>query len=162
MLDEAEPRLHKVLPADHYAFGNLALERALIAQQQGDAARALELVNQAVEIVERFAKQHGGGAQFLPMLLVHRASIETDAGQLPLAERDARQALALLQVGAHPGDYSCSTGYAYLALARALSAKRNDTEARTAARDAAEQLRKTLGADHADTRAAEALGETTS
>ncbi len=162
MLDEAEPRLHKVLPADHYAFGTLALERALIAQQQGDAARALELVNQAVEIVERFAKQHGAGAQFLPMLLVHRASIETDAGQLPLAERDARQALALLQVEAHPGDYSCSTGYAYLALARALSAKRKDTEARTAARDAAEQLRKTLGADHADTRAAEELGETTS
>jgi len=49
---------------------------------------------------------------------MYRASIEIDAGRLQSAENDARHALALLQAGAQPGDYSMSTGRAYLTLAR--------------------------------------------
>jgi hypothetical protein len=85
---------------------------------------------------------------------VHRASIETEAVQLPAAERDARQALALLQADARPSDFSKYTGEAYLVLAQVLSAERRATEARAAARSAAEQLRPAVGPDHPDTHAA--------
>ena len=36
MLDEAEPRLRRRLPAGHIAFASLASNRALIAQGRGD------------------------------------------------------------------------------------------------------------------------------
>jgi len=62
----------------------------------------------------RQARQTGS----LRALLMYRASIEIDAGRLQSAENDARHALALLQAGAQPGDYSMSTGRAYLTLAR--------------------------------------------
>jgi len=159
-LDAVEPRLRKALPPGHYAFARLATERALIAQQQGDSANALELANRAVATVEA-AMQHGkAGAQFLPELLADRASIEADAGQFVAAERDAKQAVALQQAAAQPGDFSSSNGGAYLTLARVLCAEGKDTEGRAAAQEAREQLRKALGADHPDTRAAEELSRT--
>ena len=157
MLNEVEPRLRKALPPGHSAFGALAAERSLNAQQQGNTALALTLANQAIEIVERAAQQHGEGAQFLPTLLMYRASIEIDAGQLQSAENDARHALALLQAGAQPGDFSMSTGRAYLTLARVLSAEQRPSEAHREAQRAAQQLEKAVGADHPDTHAAEAL-----
>lgn len=157
MLDEVEPRLHRALPPGHYAFGVLASERSLIAQQEGDAPRALELADQSVEIAGHAAKQGLAGAQILPMLLVHRASIETDAGRLPAAQSDAKQALALLHAAAQPGDFSSFTGYAYLALARALKAQGLIIEAVNAAHQAVEQLAKALGPEHPDTRAAREL-----
>jgi serine/threonine-protein kinase len=160
MLDKVEPRLRQALPAGHYAFGALALERSIIAQEQGDGARALELINQAIDIDETSAKQGKAGAQFLPALLVRRALIETDATHPLPAEHDARRALALLQAAAQPGDYSSSTGLAYLALARALNAAGRASEARAAADEAVEQLQKALGADHPDTRAAQELRRT--
>jgi len=157
MLNEVEPRLRKALPPGHSAFGALASERSLNAQQQGDTVLALTLANQAIEIVDEAAKEHGEGAQFLPMLLIHRASIETDAGRLQPAENDARRALVLLQAGAQPGDFSMSTGRAYLTLARVLSAEGKPSEARREAQRAAQQLEQAVGADHPDTRAAEGL-----
>jgi tetratricopeptide (TPR) repeat protein len=157
MLDDAEPAMHKLLPAGHFAFGALAAERAQIARRRGDLPRALEYIDEAIRIDQQAAQQDRAGAQFLPALLVHRASIETEAVQLPAAERDARQALALLQADAHPGDFSKYTGEAYLVLAQALSAERRATEARASARSAAEQLRAAVGPDHPDTHAAEEL-----
>lgn len=159
MLDEAEPRLRKALPPGHYAFGLLVSERSLNSQERGDTKRALELSNRAIQLVQDSARGGKSGAQFLPMLLAHRASIEIDAGQLPSAERDARDALALLQASAEPGDFSSYTGKAYLYLARALSAEGKDTDARAAARTAADQLEKAVGAEHPDTRAALELSQ---
>lgn len=154
MLDEVEPRLRKALPAGHFAFGSLALERALIAQVQGDTGHALEFVNHAIAVCD----QAGAGAQFLPALLNERASIETAAGQLSTAERDARQAVALLQATVQPGDFSSVNGRAYLTLARVLSAEGRPAEARAAAHEASWQLRRALGPEHPDTRAADELG----
>ena len=154
MLDEVEPRLHKALPPGHYAFASLLLERSLNAQEQADTKRALQLVNQAIQIDQTSAQHGKAGAQYLPTLLMHRASIETDAGQLPAAERDARDALASLLGTTQPRDFSAYTGRAYLYLARALSAEGKDTEAREAAQSAAQQLVKAVGEAHPDTRAA--------
>jgi predicted negative regulator of RcsB-dependent stress response len=76
--------------------------------------------------------------------------------KLSTAERDAREAVALLQQ-AQPGDFPSSNGRAYLALARVLSAEGRGVEARAAAQRALEQLQKALGPQHPDTRAAEQL-----
>jgi tetratricopeptide (TPR) repeat protein len=157
MLDQVEPRLRKALPPGHYAFSALTSERSLISQQQGDSRRALELANAAIALNEEFSKHGKTGAQYLPNLLWHRASMETDCGQLVPAEHDARQALALLQAAAQPGDFSTSTGHAYLALARTLSAQGRRTEAREAALRATDQLEKAVGPGHPDTRAAKEL-----
>jgi hypothetical protein len=93
----------------------------------------------------------------LPLLLTRRASVESDMGDLPAAEQDARRALALLAQGAPPGEFSSFVGESYLVLARTLNAAGRTTEARSDAQLAAEQLRKALGPNHPDTRAAEAL-----
>ena len=156
-LDEAESAYRALLPAGHFAFGTLAAERALIARQQGDLEGALKHIQEAIAIDQQAAARGKAGAQDLPLWLVYRASIETDAVRLIAAERDAREAVYLLQVDARPGDFSSYTGQAYLALARALSKEGRAAEARAAAGSAAEQLRPTVGPDHPDTRAAEEL-----
>jgi serine/threonine protein kinase len=53
-----------------------------------------------------------------------------------------------------PGSFSSTLGYAYLALARALDALGNHGDAQPAARLAAQNLEKCLGADHPDARSA--------
>jgi tetratricopeptide (TPR) repeat protein len=157
MLDQVEPRLQKALPPGHYAFATLASERSLIAQADGDLPRALQLSQRAVEILQRAAQNGKAGAQFLPMFLTRRASIASDMGDLSAAEQDARQALALLAQDAPPGEVSSFVGEGYLVLARTLNAAGRGTEARSDAQLAAEHLRKALGPNHPDTRAAEAL-----
>ena len=93
----------------------------------------------------------------LPALLAARASAEVAAGQLPDAERDAKTAVALLEATAQPGNFSSSTGRAYLTLARVLNAEGKTTEARAVAQQAWQHLQKALGTHHPDTGAAEKL-----
>ncbi len=157
VLDRVEPRLRKALPPGHYAFASLASERSQTLQQEGDLARALELANAAVHIVDDASTQRKSGAQYLPNLLRYRAAIETAAGQLAPAESDARRALALLLAQPRPGDFSLSAGEAYLTLARCLNTLGRTTEASDMAAHAADQLEKSVGADHPDTRAAREL-----
>ena len=114
-----------------------------------------------MQIDEQAARQGKAGAQFLPILLTYRAVIELDARQLSPAEADARRALALLEAGAQPGDYSSYTGRAYLTLARVLSAEGNASEAGSAALHAAQQLGKAVGADQPETRSAHELSRRT-
>jgi eukaryotic-like serine/threonine-protein kinase len=161
MLDQAERSMSALLPSGHFAFGALAAERALTAQQQGDPVGALKFVNQAMQIDEQAGRQGKAGAQFLSILLTYRAAIELDARQLSSADADARQALALLEAGAQRGDYSSYTGRAYLTLARVLSAEGKASEASSAARHAAQQLGKAVGANHPETRSAEELSRRT-
>ena len=158
MLDEAEPSMRALLPAGHFAFGSLAAERALVARERGDFPDALGFINQAIEIDTQAEKGGKSGAQYLPSLLTHRATIELAAGDLPAAEADARRALGLFEDESWPGDYSSYTGGAYLTLARVLTAEGKDGEAREAAQAAEKQLEKAVGAGHPDTLAARALG----
>jgi tetratricopeptide (TPR) repeat protein len=156
-LDEVEPRLRSALPPGHYAFAALASERSQTLELEGETARALELANLAIQICEDAARQGKVGAQYLPAMLRHRASIETSLRQFATAESDARRSLDLLLQQTRAGEFSQATGQAYLTLARCLTAEGRDAEGRVMAQHAADQLEKSIGADHPDTRSAREL-----
>jgi tetratricopeptide (TPR) repeat protein len=158
MLDEAEPSMRTLLPAGHFAFGSLAAERALLARERGDFPGALGFIDRAIEIDTQAEKGGKSGAQYLPILLTHRATIEFAAGEVSAAESDIRRALGMFDDESWPGDYSSYTGGAYLTLARVLMAEGKEGEARAAAQAAEKQLEKAVGAGHPDTLAAKALG----
>jgi serine/threonine protein kinase len=159
MLDEVEPRLRSALPPGHYAFGALASERSQTLELEGDTARALDLANLAIRICEDATRQGKGCTQYLPSLLRHRASIETSLKQFGPAESDARRALELLLQQARPGEFSQSTGQAYLTLALCLTAEGREADGRAMAQRAIDQLQASVGLDHPDTRAARELAE---
>jgi serine/threonine protein kinase len=150
MLTEVDPRLRQSLPAGHYAFAALAEERAMISLARGDVPVALQLINQAVAIVEAAAQSGGNGAYCLPALLTRRATIELEARHPDEAVDDANRAVRL-QSAAQPGMPSSKSGYAYLALGRGLRAQNKFEEARSAFRSAVENLQSTLGTEHPDT-----------
>jgi serine/threonine protein kinase/tetratricopeptide (TPR) repeat protein len=156
-LDEVEPRLRSALPPGHYAFVALASERSQTLELEGDAARALDLANLAIDMCHEIARQGNACAQYLPNLLRHRASVEMALRQFASAEGDARRALQLSLQQTGPGEFSQSTGQAYLSLARCLEAQGRDSEGRAMAQHAADQLEKSIGADHPDTRSAREL-----
>jgi len=156
-LDEVEPRLRGSLPAGHYAFAALASERSQTLELQGETAPALELANTAIRICQEISRQGKACAQYLPKFLWHRASVETALKQFAPAESDARQALRLLLQQGRPGEFSQSTGEAYLALARCLTAEGRGAEGRAMAQHAADQLKMSIGVDHPDTRSARDL-----
>lgn len=154
MLDEVEPRLRRALPPHHYAFAALASERSQTFELEGDAARALDLANQAIRTCEALSQEGKACSQYLPSMLRHRAAIETTLRQFASAETDARQALELLLQQTRAGEFSQAMGQAYLTLARCLVGEGRDAEGRAMAQQAADQLEKSLGSDHPDTRAA--------
>jgi serine/threonine-protein kinase len=156
-LNEVEPRLQSALPPGHYAFAALASERSQTLELEGDTARALDLANLAIHRCVEIVRQGKSCAQFLPSMLRQRASVETALGQFASAESDARQALKLLLQQSRPGEFSQSTGQAYLTLARCLAAQGRDSEGRAMAQHAADQLEKSIGAGHPDTLSARAL-----
>lgn len=92
------------------------------------------------------------GSDFLPTVLLRRATVELASGHPDRAEGDAQRALTLLQSASPPGEFSCVIGQAYLALGRAMQAQGKRGEAVAAFRSAAEHLQNTLGADNPDTR----------
>jgi len=153
-LDEAEPRLRSALPPGHYAFGALASERSQTLELDGKTTQALEFANLAVRICEDASRQGKACAQYLPNMLQRRASVETALKQYASAESDARQALQLLLQQTQPGEFSQSIGQAYLVLGRCLTAEGRSAEGRAMAQHAAEQLEKSVGIDHPDTRSA--------
>ncbi len=156
-LDEVEPRLQSALPPGHYAFAGLASERSQTLELKGDTTRALDLANLAIRMCEEVSRQGKACEQYMPTMLRHRASIETAMRQFAPAESDARQALQMLLQRARPGEFSQSTGHAYLTLARCLAAQGRGAEGRAMAQLAADQLEKSIGADHPDTRSAREL-----
>jgi tetratricopeptide (TPR) repeat protein len=156
-LDEVEPRLRSALPPGHYAFTALTSERSQTLELEGDTARALNLANLAIRTCEEANRQGKSCAQYLPKLLGHRATIETALGQFAQAEGDARQALQLLLQQTRPGEFSQSMGQTYLTLARSITAQGRYMEGRAVAQQAADQLEKSIGAQHPDTRSARQL-----
>jgi eukaryotic-like serine/threonine-protein kinase len=162
MLDEVEPQLRRNLPAGHYAFAALASERALNALASGDLRAASELTKQAMAIAEAAMRNGKQAAQFLPILLLRRSSLELQLRDFDGAAADESKALDLLRSSTQSGIYSCEVGLNYLNLGKALQGQAKPDEARAAFRSAAEQLEKTLGPDHPDSRTARELAATTS
>jgi hypothetical protein len=155
MFAEVEPKMRKLLPAGHYAFAALTSDKALLAEAKGDLPTALQLANQAVAIDEAAIKAGGQGGNYLPKLLFRRSAVELKQAQTGQAVADASRALNLLQATAQPGTFSSHLGYAYLAYARALDAQGKHDEARSAAKSAFNNLEKSIGPDHPETRAAQ-------
>lgn len=109
---------------------------------------------QAIQTCEALSQEGKACSQYLPSMLRHRAAVEVTLRQYASAERDARHALGLLLHQTRTGEFSQATGQAYLMLARCLVAEGRDADGRAMARQAADQLEKSLGSDHPDTRAA--------
>jgi len=157
LLAEIEPLMRQKLPPTHYAFSSLTSDKALLAQERGDLASALRLASAAVALDESAIKAGGEGSIYLPILLTRRSAVELATGSPDLAAADAQKAVALQKDSMQPGAQSSHMGRAYLALGRALAAQGRNEEARLAFRSASEQLRRTVGVDHPDSRAAQQL-----
>jgi serine/threonine-protein kinase len=158
MLDEVAPLLQRDLPPGHYAFARLASDRANLAQAQGNRGKALQLVNQAVGIVQAAIQDGKQGAFLLPVLLLQRSDFELSTHQNDAAAADAAQGLSLAQSAIQAGTYSQLVGSAHFALGRALAAQGQTDQARSAFRAAEEQFQNTLGPDDPDTRTARENG----
>jgi tetratricopeptide (TPR) repeat protein len=155
-LAEVEPRLAKMLPPGHSAFGALASERALLARAQGDFPAALAEINREMAIVEG----NNQNAFAAPLVLTRRSELELDMHLVEEARTDAARAVSLKQPSVASGTSSNVLGNAYLALGRALLASGKAEEAGSALASAVEQLRPTLGSDHPQTRLAARLAST--
>jgi len=153
-LSELEPILRQNFPPDHLVFGLFASLQSLLASGKGNSQQALTLADQSVANLEHSIKAKGQGADLLPILLIRRATVELAAARPATAEADARIALATFQAAAPSPAFSSLVGGAYLKLGNALQAQGKNQEALAAFHSAAEQLEKTLGPDHPDTRAA--------
>ncbi len=156
-LAEVEPRLHKALPPEHYAFAAVLSDRSLLALERGDVASAERFVEDAMTALQVSLRAGKSGIIVLPLLYQRRAMVELQAGRPQDAEADMRKALELFQTTSTPGVLSYRTGRAYLFLARSLKAQGKDDEARAAARTAAENLADAAGPDHPETVAARQL-----
>ena len=154
LLDEVEPRMRHALPPAHIGFGSLLSERSQLAQAGGDMGKALDFANRAVDLVDASLKRGGPGNQVLPILLLRRADLEFQTGELRAAETDISRALAILRDSAPAGSYSATLGQAYLMQARALAANGKREEARASKSVAVEHLRNALGENNYQTQRA--------
>ena len=107
--------------------------------------------------MQNAVKNKGQGTDYLPVVLLRRASVELSAGQPDRAEKDSRQALQILQASTRPGMPSCYMGEAHLTLGRAMQAVNQPYQARAAFRLAAEEFEKAIGPDSPNTRLARQL-----
>jgi eukaryotic-like serine/threonine-protein kinase len=126
MLDEAEPRLLRMLPAGHPAFASLEAYRALVAQAEGRSVRALEAANRAVAIGEAGGLQSPG----LPFWLQRRADIELADRRWTQAATDAARVLAIEQKLTAADAPSSNVGAVLDARPRAAGTGRKRTRAR--------------------------------
>jgi len=159
MLKEVEPRLAKMLPAGHYAFSAVPVERGLIALEDKELSTALGLTNQAIATLEA-AVNHGGNGNFvLPGVYLNRSMIHLAMQHPELAEADASHVRTLLESKGNVRGPTSKLGNANLAEARALSAEGKMARARAAAAQASAELEVTIGADHPDTQSARRLAQ---
>jgi len=150
LLDQAESRFRRMLPAGHYAFASLASARSLQALQRGDPRAAREAADRAIAIVEAALQ----GRDYLPRFLLRRAAVAFEERRLEEGLTDIDRALALELRAGEPGKFSSRVGQVYLARARTLAARGSSAEARSAYASALENLRATLGEEHPETREA--------
>lgn len=155
VLAKLEPIVRQKFPPDHVMFASLAVARASLASGKGERQKALQFADQAVAIVENSIRIKGQGADALPVILLRRATVQLALSHPAEAEADASRALALFQAATEPGALSSYAGLAYLKLGAALQADGKISEALVAFRSADDQLEKTVGPDHPDTRAAQ-------
>jgi serine/threonine protein kinase len=159
MLALAEPKLRKDLPPGHYGLSIIPTERGLIALEKNDLSTALQLMDQAIAILQAAANAGGGGSFALPRLYIYRSRIDLAMGQSAQAEADANLSLAALHADQPDRGVSSKVGQAYLVKALALASEGKSAQARTAASQALAQLQDSIGPDHPDTVSARRLAQ---
>jgi serine/threonine-protein kinase len=152
MLAEVEPRLTRMLPRGHWAFGSLASQKALLAQARGDFAAAKVAADRAVAIAETSQRE-----DFLQLVLLRRAELELQMLLWDQARADAARALVTWPAVRQPGIFSSRVGRCNMALGRALRAQGKPDEALVAFASAIEHLQPSLGPDHPEMREARRL-----
>ena len=147
LMAELETRVSP-LPEGHPYHAIFALQEGMLEHARGDLDGARRDFDRAVALADPTA-----------VYIVHlqRSGFELATRNPAEAAADASQALAHAQKNAEPGSLSNRVGLANLALARALRDQGNLAGARAAAATAVEHLEPTVGADHADARAAREL-----
>ena len=153
ILEAVAPRLAKLFPAVHPAFGAFESDRALLALAQGDRSRARAAVDRAIAIAE--ARPDDRDA--MPRHLARRAAIALEAGELDPAIADATKALTLFRELVGAETLSVHIGRTSFILGQALAARGRTADARDALTTAVRHLEATLGADHAETERARNL-----
>jgi serine/threonine-protein kinase len=157
MLDAAEQRLRNVLPANHYAFGAVYSQRALLAQLRGETEDALRLANEGMAIIEASMAAGQGGASTLPTLLLLRSDLYLQLGQPDAAVADAERAVREVEESSPADTHTIGLGRAYLTLARALVAQGDPAGERAMLVTALAHFEDAAGSDHPETLETRAL-----
>jgi tetratricopeptide (TPR) repeat protein len=152
-LAELEPRLARMLPPGHVAFASLHSEEALLAQARGALPAAKTDADRSVTLAENGSEK----VVFLPLALQRRSQLELQMHRWEEARSDASRALRLYGDAIGPGTPSNRIGRCDLFLGRALLELKRPVEARAALAEALENLEKSQGADHPETRDARKL-----
>jgi serine/threonine protein kinase len=153
-LSGAERLLHERFGPDHWMFGMLRMQSALIAEHHGDSALAQREADAAMEL---FGKGSGQGTYQFPIALVQRAGIEQRGGHYAAARSDAERALAIYDMHFGKDVRSASVGDALFALGNAARASGDAAVAKERFAQAAIHYESSLGTEHPKTRAARAL-----
>ena len=153
-LPDVEQRLHRAFAADHWMFGKLRMQAALLEEQRGAAAAAQRLADESIRLLEQGP---GRDSYQFPSALVQKSGIELRAGNLAAARADAGRALQIYDTHFGPTIRSASIGDALLALGKAEQAAGNAALAHEKFARAALHYESTLGLDHPQARAARQL-----
>jgi serine/threonine-protein kinase len=152
-LSELEQQFHRAYPPECSCFGTIASERGVLAAAHGDGDRAMAEMNKALAIAEGDKSR----PDVLPRMLVRRAEVELALGQPAAAQADAERSIRVSVDVTAPNAHSSVLGLAYLAEGRALLVSGASPDVAQALTSAVENLRPTLGPEHAQTRLAERL-----
>jgi tetratricopeptide (TPR) repeat protein len=152
LMAEVEPMV-EALPPGHPTRAAFASQMGMVAEGRGDVAAAIAAQGRAIAMVEGDPAR----AFHLGFFLLRRAEIAREAGQPALARDDAARALELVSREVEPGARSFWIGRTHLVLGQALRALGEHERARGELAAALQHLEPTLGADHADSRAAREL-----
>ena len=146
-LAEAERILPTRLPHEHWIFGLLRMQAALLAEHRGDNPGAQRLADEAVAL---FESMHKDTYQY-PIVLVQHAGLEQRAGRYGAALADADRALKVYDRTFGNSIRSASVGDAWMAAAVALEALGDSRSARQRLAYAADHYESSLGPNHVKT-----------
>jgi eukaryotic-like serine/threonine-protein kinase len=154
--EEAEKLVGETAGGHSPAMQNAHLLRAKLLVAQGDAPAALTAISGLLQELEYPAKRTGLP---LPAALTLRAHAESMRGRSSEALETAREAIAVAQEHALDPDQSADVGAALMSLATAQLALGDAASARSSAQRAAVALSRSLGPNHSETAAANALAK---
>ena len=148
------PEIDRTIPPDSVPGIAIMQVQARIAAARGRFPEALAGYSRVIDFFDHRAMVVAPVAR----MLIGRAEIHLNAGNMPLALADAERALQISRTVQSDNPHSSLTGMALVLLAHIYERRDEQAEARTAAQAAVVHLSATLGPDHPETgRARDAL-----